>query len=86
MIPNKSLMIKGVVTHAHLGRIWYHSEHSDVPYSLFLVGTFFVASHSKRALVSVSVFKGFFPLSSFTLIEKGAKVLNLCSRRSDDFQ
>ena len=25
-------MIKGV-TRAHLGPIWYHSEHSDVPYS-----------------------------------------------------
>ena len=34
------------VTHAHLGPIWYHSEPSDVPYSLnqFLGWDFFAAS------------------------------------------
>ena len=49
-------MIKGV-THAHLGPIWYHSEPSDVPYSpnQFLDLDFFVASYSKIALVSQSV-------------------------------
>ena len=44
-------MIKGV-THAHLGPIWYHSEPSDVPYSLnqFLGWDFFAVSYSKPAL------------------------------------
>ena len=32
MIPNRSLIIKGV-THAHLEPIWYHLGHSDIPYS-----------------------------------------------------
>ena len=52
MIPNGSLMIN-VVTHAHLGPIWYHPEPSDVPYSpnQFLGWDFFVASYSNTALV-----------------------------------
>ena len=32
MIPNRSKWLR-VVTHAHLGPIWYHSEHSDFQYS-----------------------------------------------------
>ena len=45
-------MIKGF-THADLGPIWYHSEHSDVPYSpsQFLGWDFFAVSYSKTALV-----------------------------------
>ena len=52
MISNSSQIIKGSVTHAHLGQIWYHSEPSDVPYSpnQFLALDFFAASYSKRAL------------------------------------
>ena len=41
-----------MVTHAHLGPIWYHSEPSDVPYSpnQFLGWDFFAVSYSKTAL------------------------------------
>ena len=51
MIPNWSLMIKGV-TSAPLGPIWYHSKPSDVPNSpnQFLGWGFFAASYSKTAL------------------------------------
>ena len=40
------------LTHAHLGPIWSHSEHSDVPCSpnQFLGWDFFAASYSKTAL------------------------------------
>ena len=36
----------------NLGSIWYHSEHSDVPYSLnqFLGWDIFAVSYSKTAL------------------------------------
>ena len=44
-------MIKGV-THAQLLPLWYHSEHSDVPYSpnQFLGWDFFAVSYSKTDL------------------------------------
>ena len=44
-------MIRGV-THAHLGPIWYRSEHSDVTYSpnQFLDWDIFAPSYSKTAL------------------------------------
>ena len=61
-------MIKGV-THVHLRPIWYHLEHSDIPYSpqtSFLVWTFFVASYSKTALA----FLFFVMLSCLTWLGK----------------
>ena len=46
-------MIKGV-THAHLGPLWYHSKHSDVPYSpnQFFGWDVFAVSYSRTALES----------------------------------
>ena len=47
-------MIKGI-THAHIGTIWYHSEPSDVPYSLnqFLGWDFFLPLLTARRLKEI---------------------------------
>ena len=48
----------------HLGPIWYHSEHSDVPYSQNLprpiswFGLFLQQTDSSISLVSFSTFRG----------------------------
>ena len=49
-------MIK-VVTHAHLGPIWYHSEPSDVHYSpnQFLGWDFFAVTYSKTAPITLTI-------------------------------
>ena len=43
----------------NLGSIWYHSEPSDVPYSLnqFLGWDFFTPSHSKTAIVKCLIMR-----------------------------
>ena len=49
-------MIKGV-THAHLGPIWYQSEHSEIPHSpnQYLGWDFFAVSYNKIALDILNV-------------------------------
>ena len=44
-------LFQKVVTHAHLGPIWYFSKSSDVPYSPNQFLDFFPTSYSKPALV-----------------------------------